>query len=148
MPEKFIIRVYGLLIDVERGVLVADEMEAGQRFTKFPGGGLEWGEGTHDCLIREWKEELGQDIIPTEHFYTTDFFQVSAFNKDYQVLSIYYLIKTIGEPQIPFSVRKFDFKEETNGAESFRWITLNDFHEDLLTFPIDRHVAKLIRNKF
>ena len=77
-PERFTIRVYGILLDEAKGILVADEFQSGKRFTKFPGGGLELGEGTKECLIREWKEELEQEIEVTEHLYTTDFFQISA----------------------------------------------------------------------
>ncbi|MCH5686994.1 NUDIX domain-containing protein [Niabella sp. W65] len=42
--------------------------------TKFPGGGLELGEGTRDCIIRECKEEIGVDVEVADHIYTTDFF--------------------------------------------------------------------------
>ena len=55
--KRFNIRVYGLLLDQGR-VLVSDEFIRGQRVTKFPGGGLELGEGTKDCLIRELREEM------------------------------------------------------------------------------------------
>ena len=36
--RQFTIRVYGILVDAARGVLVADEYQEGQSFTKFPGG--------------------------------------------------------------------------------------------------------------
>jgi hypothetical protein len=49
---SFTIRVYGLLIH-NGFMLVSDELIRGHRITKFPGGGLEFGEGTKDCLIRE-----------------------------------------------------------------------------------------------
>ena len=44
------IRVYGIIINDENQVLLSDELRFGNAFTKFPGGGLEWGEGTKDCL--------------------------------------------------------------------------------------------------
>jgi len=65
---KFTIRVYGILLDEAKGILVADEFQNGKRFTKFPGGGLEFGEGTRECLVREWKEELNQTIEIADHF--------------------------------------------------------------------------------
>ena len=52
-PEAFTIRVYGIMLDDEKGVLITDEFENGKRFSKFPGGGLELGEGIRDCLLRE-----------------------------------------------------------------------------------------------
>src|SRR3954471_3109968 len=86
----FNIRVYGILIGENKQVLVSDEFIRGDYFTKFPGGGLEFGEGTRDCLKREFKEETGLAITVGEHIYTTDYYQVSAFNKKDQIISIYY----------------------------------------------------------
>ena len=74
----FNIRVYGLLINDHRQVLVADELIRGMRITKFCGGGLEPGEGTRDCLVREFMEEMNLRIEVTGHIYTTDFYQQSA----------------------------------------------------------------------
>ena len=57
----FNVRVYGVLLDKANRLLVSDEFIRGNYFTKLPGGGLEFGEGTRDCLKRELKEELGID---------------------------------------------------------------------------------------
>ena len=73
------IRVYGILMDDRKRILVSDEYIRGNYFTKFTGGGLELGEGTKDCLKREFKEETNLDVTIGEHIYTTDFFQISAF---------------------------------------------------------------------
>lgn len=148
LPERLIIRVYGILIDDTKGILVADEMEGGRRFTKFPGGGLELGEGVKDCLLREWNEELGQRIEIIDHFYTTDFFQESAFNPMDQLVSIYYRVAALDEPKTRISIVPFDFIEDTKPAASFRWISLGDFNEDLLTFPIDKWVGRMVGEKF
>src|SRR3954452_7768498 len=94
MIEKFTIRVYGILMDDNKRVLVSDEFIRGNYFTKFPGGGLEFGEGTRDCLKREFKEETGLDVAIGDHIYTTDFFQISAFNNVDQIISIYYFVRT------------------------------------------------------
>ena len=55
----FTIRVYGILVNQEKQVLVSDEKIRGEYYTKFPGGGMEFGEGTRDCLKREFMEENG-----------------------------------------------------------------------------------------
>ena len=89
-PDRFNVRVYGIWIH-EGKLLVNEELIRGQKVIKFPGGGLDLGEGIIDCLVREWKEELDIDIAVLEHFYTTDFFQHSAFDNS-QVISIYYLV--------------------------------------------------------
>lgn len=147
VPSSFTVRVYGILMDNEKGILISDESESGMRFTKFPGGGLELGEGIHNCLIREWKEELGQTIGIIEHFYTTDFFQISAFNPAQQVISVYYLVKALDEALVKITNVPFDFEEGIEGAQSFRWVEKENFSEEVMTFPIDKLVAKMIVKK-
>src|SRR5512133_2855883 len=88
--QKFNIRVYGILINEQKEVLVSDEFIRGNYYTKFPGGGLEFGEGTRDCLKREFLEEMNLNVEVGEHLYTTDYFQMSAFHPDHQIISIYY----------------------------------------------------------
>ncbi|HEX4374403.1 MAG TPA: NUDIX domain-containing protein, partial [Puia sp.] len=80
----FNVRVYGILFGGNKKVLVSDEFIRGNYYTKFPGGGLEFGEGTRDCLKREFKEEMDLEVKITGHIYTTDFFQMSAFNPEQQ----------------------------------------------------------------
>ena len=58
----FTIRVYGILINEHKQVLVSDELIRGMYITKFPGGGLELGEGTRDCLKREFMEEMNLNV--------------------------------------------------------------------------------------
>jgi 8-oxo-dGTP diphosphatase len=107
----FNVRVYGILSGNNREVLVSDEFIRGNQYTKFPGGGLEFGEGTRDCLKREFKEEMNLNVRVTDHLYTTDFFQMSAFNPDHQIISIYYKVEALEEIRIPLRTRLFDFDE-------------------------------------
>jgi 8-oxo-dGTP diphosphatase len=146
--RHFNIRVYGLVINEDEEVLITDEYVLDQKMTKFPGGGMQFGEGTADCIKREAREEFGQDIEIISHFYTTDFFQKSYFHKDHQIISIYYLIRFIDDIRFKISTTPFDFKELKNGNRSFRWIKIKDLTEDVLTLPIDRHVASLLREKY
>ncbi|MEO6915778.1 MAG: NUDIX domain-containing protein, partial [Chitinophagaceae bacterium] len=120
----------------------------------FPGGGLEFGEGTRDCLKREFMEEMGLDVEVKEHIYTTDFFQLSAFNADHQIISIYYFAVPAAPITTRLSETPFDFDEkqlqayaEKGEIETFRFIERAKFHEDLVTLPIDKVVARLIREK-
>jgi 8-oxo-dGTP diphosphatase len=147
MPYPFNVRVYGLLITNEQQILVADELIHGQEITKFPGGGLEFGESTIDCIVREMKEETGMIVEVIEHFYTTDFFQVSAFNSNAQVISIYYLIRTLSGLTTQIKTKPFDFNEHIEGAISLRLISLKDISEEDFTFPIDQKAASLLRKK-
>ncbi len=145
MPNKFNIRVYGLLINSKKEILLSDEQRGGLKFTKFPGGGLEWGEGIADCLIREFKEELNQKIIIKQHFYTTDFFQESAFDKTQQLISHYYIVEVVNKYQFETTEKAFDLKPGKDGMQCFRWISIDSLTENDLTFPIDKIVGKQLK---
>jgi ADP-ribose pyrophosphatase YjhB (NUDIX family) len=145
MGYPFNVRVYGLLINEAKEVLVADELIHERKITKFPGGGLEFGEGTIDAIKREMMEETATEVEVIEHFYTTDFFQVSAFNSKSQVLSIYYIIKSKTTLKVETTTTPFNFKEPKEGAISFRWISLKSISEEDFTFPIDKKVASLLK---
>lgn len=139
----FNVRVYGLLINDKRQILVSDEQEYGMRFTKLPGGGLEYGEGLTDGLKREFIEECNLDIEIINHFYTTEFFVKSAFN-DSQIISVYYVVQNITPIDLLIKTAPFDFKEDVEPQQSFRWIKLSELKESDFTFPIDQYVAKLL----
>src|SRR5678809_100244 len=111
-PGSFNLRVYGILINEQKQVLVSDEYIRGSYYTKFPGGGLELGEGTKDCLKREFKEEMDLEVEIGAHLYTTDFYQVSAFNPEHQIISIYYLVKALEDIKVPLRTKEFDFDEQ------------------------------------
>jgi 8-oxo-dGTP diphosphatase len=143
--KGFNVRVYGLLINSDNEILISDEQEYGMRFTKFPGGGLEFGEGLVDGLKREFIEECDAEIEVLSHFYTTDFFVKSAFN-DSQIISVYYTVNNIKPLNLSIKTKVFDFDGEGDVLQAFRWIKLNDLNEDDFTFPIDKHVAKLLIN--
>jgi 8-oxo-dGTP diphosphatase len=147
MLYPFNVRVYGLLISNTNSVLVADELIHGHSITKFPGGGLEFGEGTIDAIKREMMEETGIEVEVLRHFYTTDFFQPSAFNPKAQVISIYYVLKPISPYTLHTSEKVFDFAEPKEGAISFRWLSINSLSEADFTFPIDERVSVLLRKE-
>jgi 8-oxo-dGTP diphosphatase len=140
---RFNVRVYGLLINEHQEILVSDEQEYGMQFTKFPGGGLEYGEGMTDGLKREFVEECNAEVEVLSHFYTTDFFVKSAFN-DSQIISIYYMVKNINPLELNFKTEIFDFDGEGEVLQAFRWVKLSELREDDFTFPIDKHVAGLL----
>jgi 8-oxo-dGTP pyrophosphatase MutT (NUDIX family) len=137
---KYVIRVYALILNETREVLLSDEFLMDMKMTKFPGGGMEYGEGTLDCLQREAGEEFGQGLTNIRHFYTTDYYQKALFYEDHQLLSIYYLADFSEKISFHVSTRPFDFPALENGAQSFRWAPLDKLDEKELTFPIDRLV--------
>ena len=149
---RFNIRVYGVLINDQKQVLASDEFIRGNYYTKFPGGGLEYGEGTRDCLAREFMEEMNLKVEVKEHLYTADFFQVSAFHPDHQIISIYYYVKALEPIKVRLSTTPFDFDEDqmniykkVNEIESFRFINWDDLSEDSVTCPIDKVVVKMMK---
>lgn len=148
----FNIRVYGIWIDKSKGVLVSDELIRGKEYVKFPGGGLEFGEGTRDCLKREFMEEMNLPIRVDEHIYTTDFFQQSAFRAEDQIISIYYYVTPLTEPDLSQVHTDTPAEYETGkphaDQESFRFIAFSEFSEHHLSLPIDKIVARMIRDRF
>lgn len=151
----FNVRVYGILLGEGGQVLVSDEFIRGQYYTKFPGGGLEFGEGTRDCLKREFREEMDLEVEVGDHLYTTDFFQMSAFNPEHQIISIYYRVRALEPIRAPLREKPFDFDEremriyaEKKETETFRFIDRADFSAESVTLPIDKVVAGLIKERF
>ena len=134
-PSRFNIRVYGIWIH-NSSLLVNEETIRGNKVIKLPGGGLDLGEGIIDCLKREWMEELNLEIEVLSHFYTTDFFQASAFD-DSQVISIYYLIT--GNPDTPI------VNSEPN--ERTYWLPVESLTPDTFTLPIDKIVGNMLLGK-
>ncbi len=143
--DKFNIRVYGIVLNDKNQVLLADEYVLDQKMTKFPGGGLEFGEGPLDCIKREAIEEFGQPVEVLEHFYTTHFFQPTLFYKDMQLISIYYKIRFIDPIHFKVSTKPFDFSPNINGSISFRWKSIKKLSEEDFTFPIDKYVGKILQ---
>lgn len=148
----FNIRVYGILINDKKQVLVSDELIRNNYYTKFCGGGLEKGEGTIDCLKREFMEEMNLEVEIISHLYTTDFYQQSAFDPAQQIISIYYYVKALEEIKVPLRSKPFDFDKmqldmhkENGETETFRFIEWDDFSAETVTLPIDKIVAALVK---
>ena len=153
--SKFNVRVYGILLNEQKQVLVSDEYIRGEYYTKFPGGGLEFGEGTRECLQREFKEEMNLDVSIEDHIYTTDIFQMSAFTPEHQIIAIYYFAKALQPITVPIRTTAFDFDEQqlqvyeqTKQIETFRFIDWKNFTADAITLPIDKIVTSLLREKY
>lgn len=138
---RFNIRVYGLLFHAG-SLLVSDEVLFNVHVTKFPGGGLQPGEGTLDGLKREIREELGMEAKRLKHFYTTDFFQPSAFHVEDQIVSIYYTF----EVDDPGAIKNGEPPPGGEGEwqQRLRWLPLADAKVEDVDLPIDRVVMRMV----
>ena len=150
VPSRFTVRVYGILFDNHKRILVSDEYIRGNYFTKFPGGGLELGEGTRDCLKREFMEETGLEVTIGEHIYTTDYYQVSAFNFNDQIISIYYYAYasepwTVTAKTTPFDFTPQQIADPNGQSEVLRWIEWDDLSPESVHLPIDKIVVQLLK---
>lgn len=143
----FNVRVYGILINAQDQVLLSDEEEFGFQFSKFPGGGLEYGEGLIDALKREFIEECNAEVEVIEHFYTTDFFIKSVFNES-QVISVYYLVEPKFELGLNFKEKSFDFDADGEIRQAFRWKNIRELESSDMTFPTDQKVVELLKLKW
>ena len=140
--KQFNIRVYGLLINDEQQILLSDEYRNGFAFTKFPGGGLEFGEGFSEALKREFVEEIGITIEVGELFYFNDFYQESAFNPDHQLITLYFIVRYSDWKII--EANKHDLPL-TKAGEKHRWMSLTEITDEHLTFPIDKLVIEKLK---
>jgi 8-oxo-dGTP diphosphatase len=141
----FNIRVYGILINEKQEVLVSDEHRHGIAFTKFPGGGMEFGEGFKTTLAREFKEELQIEVEVGELVYFNDFLQVSAFNPQQQLFSFYYFVHFNDWRSIETNKHTIPLTED---GEKHRWISLSEISAAKFNFPIDKIVAEKLKESF
>ena len=145
-PDHFNIRVYGLIKEDEQ-ILVTDEFRLGIFITKFPGGALEFGEGTLDCLRREFREELNTELSKIEHFYTTEFYQpTTLLPSTMQLFNVYYRVWMEKPYRFPTTTKKFDILA-VDGAQTFRWLKINELKEEEFTFPIDKFIVDKIKKE-
>lgn len=135
--HKINVRVYAICIK-NAEILVLFEKYAGEDLVKLPGGGLEYGEGTTECLHRELKEELNLRVKNVEHFYTQEAFLKSKFNENEQLLTIYYLAEIEDETEL-------EILEPS--IEKVEWKSLK-LLENPFVLPVDRLVFEKLKEKF
>jgi len=137
MIDNINVRVYACVVK-DKKVLTLFEEYAGEPLMKFPGGGLEYGEGLTDCLKREFEEELNVHIEIVEHLYTQEDFLISRFKENEQLLTIYYMVNIINEE---------DFIILDPCIEKIDWVSI-DSTENPFSLPIDKIVFDKLKEKF
>jgi hypothetical protein len=73
-----------------------------------------------------------------------DFFQKSAFKDSDQLISFYYLIDEIDFKAIKCAQHPIPMIQE---GEAFRWVKRSELTEEMVTFPVDSIVVKLLRER-
>ena len=136
MIDKINIRVYAIYVNENQELMALDEGYAGKKLVKLPGGGLEFGEGTLECLHREFAEVLNLKIEVLEHFYTQEEFLVSMFRENEQLLTIYYTVNILNLDEL---------KILDESIEKVKWISLQE--ENPLPLPIDKIVFEKLKEK-
>lgn len=136
MIDRINIRVYAIYFNENQELMALDEGYAGEKLVKLPGGGLEFGEGTVECLHREFGEELNLKIEVLEHFYTQEDFLVSRFRENEQLLTIYYKVNIL-------NLEDLQIMDES--IEKIKWISLEE--ENPLPLPIDQLVFQKLKER-
>ena len=135
MVNKFNIRVYGIWQKGNK-ILVSHENIDGFEMLKLPGGGLEFGEGPQDCVVREFAEELGVNVVVQGLLDTTENFVQSAFRKNEQVIAIHYRVRCDEE------IKSYNTIQATNvglqNIHHFEWRELDNELMAQFTFEMDR----------
>ena len=141
--SKFNLRVYALLINEKQEILLSDEYRFGKFFTKFPGGGVEHGEGIQEALFRELQEELHLEISGADFFYFNEFHQASAFDQS-NLVAFYYIVNIQkAAVQLQDEGYTIPFEQE---QELQRWKAIQELQKDELTFPIDQKVLEKLKD--
>lgn len=133
--KGFNIRVYALCI-VNNEILTLKEPFAGNMVVKLPGGGLEFGEGTADCLKREFKEELNLEITVGDAFYIQEDFVQSLAKDGKQLLTLYFFATIIDLHNLEIIDKNI---QEVN------WIPLTA--NNPFTLPVDKIVFNKLQSK-
>ena len=133
MEKGFNVRVYGWL-ECEGKVLVSREtFEAGE-LVKFPGGGVELGEGPSQALRREFLEEVQLNVDVVGPAYTSPNFHRSYFHHR-QLLALYFSVQTKEKLKPSACTQKFaGFLKQ----RQLFWCKVDQFDIETLTHEVDR----------
>jgi ADP-ribose pyrophosphatase YjhB (NUDIX family) len=139
----FNVRVYALIVKNNR-LLISEEQHGGVFLRKFPGGGLQFGEGIVQALHRELKEELNADVESASMLCVTEDFVVSFLNNKQQVIGVHYLVDL-----------KQDYSDEflnnnrvelENGHIHFKWVLIDSLSSEDFTSTVDKSAFEKLKN--
>lgn len=141
--ESFNVRSYAVILR-GREVLLSEEIYPGCTFPiiKFPGGGVNLGEGPVEALRRELREEAGLEIWVGQVLHVGRGFVKSYFNET-QVISLYWYAGFLDhEPDLT------DWQQEADGPRyRFYYIDIDLLDAKSLTFQNEREMACLLKDQ-
>lgn len=138
--SKRTVRVYGILEDAQGHVLVSAERFRGKPLVKYPGGGVEWGEGIREALVREFQEELQLDVAVGELVFFNEFPVVSAFDPEVQVFSFFYHVSAVGP--MAFETYSTVAVPDEEGERAV-WVSKAELAHVPFSFPIEQEATKV-----
>lgn len=137
--SKRTVRVYGFLENAQGQVLVSAERFRGKPLIKYPGGGVEWGEGIRDALVREFQEELQLDVAVGDLVFFNEFPVFSAFDPEVQVFSFFYRVTAVGP--MSFATQNTVAVPDEDGERTV-WVSKAELANVPFTYPIEQEATK------
>jgi 8-oxo-dGTP pyrophosphatase MutT (NUDIX family) len=142
LTPLFNIRVYALVVKNNR-LLISEEQHGGFFLRKFPGGGLQFGEGVLQALHRELKEELDADVDSASLLCVTEDFVVSFLNNKQQVIGVHYLVDLKQDYSDEFL--KNNHLELENGHIQFKWVLIDSLTAEDFTSSVDKSAFEKLK---
>ena len=139
----FNVRVYALIVKNNR-LLISEEQHGGVFLRKFPGGGLQFGEGILQALHRELKEELNADVESASMLCVTEDFVVSFLNNKQQVIGVHYMVDLKQDYSDDFLNN--NRVELENGYIHFKWKLIENLNADDFSSPVDKTAFEKLKN--
>jgi 8-oxo-dGTP pyrophosphatase MutT (NUDIX family) len=142
LTPLFNIRVYALVVKNNR-LLISEEQHGGFFLRKFPGGGLQFGEGVLQALHRELKEELDADVDSASLLCVTEDFVVSFLNNKQQVIGVHYLVDLKQDYSDEFLNN--NHLEIENGHIQFKWVSIDSLTAEDFTSSVDKSAFEKLK---
>lgn len=140
-PQAIRVSVKAVIVRASHILLIGYDLDDGAGFHyNLPGGGVKIGEGLHEALTREVREEAGAEIDVGPLLFVTEYVPAHSENR-------YGLIQSL---QLFFHCTlRFDSEPEQPGSpiddqSGVYWLPLSELHAAPLLPPIGRRIQQAI----